>query len=557
MPSAIARLISEPRLERMLAFNHEREAILADTIERCVNERLAAAAKRPGRGLEIELNDVCYHEDRRFRTGGRLSDEDKQLRARFSRVRKGLRRMSDDELRDVLRELAGWYAEDVVGNFNPSVFAFATRLLPVGLSLFFSPVRLGRSLDDLGQLRERILIEGQTADLVRLSRRATLVFVPTHQSNMDSVVVGFALERTGLPPATYGAGKNLFDNPLLAFFMRNLGAYRVDRRIQHDLYKDVLKTYSTVLLERGYHSLFFPGGTRSRSGAIEQKLKLGLAGTALDATINLLRRGHGDYRCANGGAPSRPIYFVPTTLNYHLVLEAATLIDDYLKEAGKSRYIIEDDESTRLARVARYFSDMLRSEESMTIHFGEPLDVLGHRVSPDGVAHDDRGRPVDLRAFLTVDGEIRADHARDAEYTRELGERIAVQFKRDTYVLSTHLVAYALFRMLMKRSPAGADLFHVLRGADQGELPTNEVLETIGRLRDALREQEARCLVRLGAKVEHASPEALLDEALSFFSLFHARPVARREGAGIAVEDRALCYYYHNRLIAYGLEGVA
>ena len=30
------------------------------------------------------------------------------------------------------------------------------------------------------------------------------------------------------------------------------------------------------MVERGYHSLFFPGGTRSRSGLIEQRLKLGL-----------------------------------------------------------------------------------------------------------------------------------------------------------------------------------------------------------------------------------------------------------------------------------------
>ena len=74
---------------------------------------------------------------------------------------------------------------------------------------------------------------------------------------------GFGLMRAGLPPTTYGAGKNLFTNPFISFFMRNLGAYRVDRRLRFELYKDVLKEYSTVLLEHGYHSLFFPGGTRS------------------------------------------------------------------------------------------------------------------------------------------------------------------------------------------------------------------------------------------------------------------------------------------------------
>src|SRR5207237_3189672 len=131
---------------------------------------------------------------------------------------------------------------------------------------------------------------GQVADLARLARTGTLILTPTHLSNLDSIAIGFALERTGLPPCTYGAGKNLFTNPLLAFFMRNLGAYRVDRRIKHDLYKDTLKAYSSVLLEHGYHSLFFPGGTRSRSGGLESRLKLGLLGTGLEATVNLMAR---------------------------------------------------------------------------------------------------------------------------------------------------------------------------------------------------------------------------------------------------------------------------
>ena len=110
-------------------------------------------------------------------------------------------------------------------------------------------------------------------------------------SNLDSVVFGFAIERAGLPPAVYGAGKNLFTNPVLSYFMHNLGAYRVDRRLRHSLYKDVLKTYSTVMLEHGYHSLFFPGGTRSRSGGGVRKLKLGLAGTGSEAFVRTTVKG--------------------------------------------------------------------------------------------------------------------------------------------------------------------------------------------------------------------------------------------------------------------------
>jgi glycerol-3-phosphate O-acyltransferase len=167
-------------------------------------------------------------------------------------------------------------------------------------------------LTNLGDLSGKVVIDGPLDHIRACADRGTLVVTPTHSSNMDSVVFGWSLHRAGLPPCTYGAGKNLFTNPFISFFMHNLGAYRVDRRLTHALYKDVLKTYSQVLLERGYHSLFFPGGTRSRSGAVEKKLKLGLLSTALAAYQAQLTRGE----------PQKRIYVVPATINYAITLEA-------------------------------------------------------------------------------------------------------------------------------------------------------------------------------------------------------------------------------------------
>ena len=88
---------------------------------------------------------------------------------------------------------------------------------------------------DLTALDSRILVQGPREHIRRLSEIGTVVFVPTHLSNLDSVVFGFAIERAGLPPAVYGAGKNLFTNPVLSYFMHNLGAYRVDRRLRAGL----------------------------------------------------------------------------------------------------------------------------------------------------------------------------------------------------------------------------------------------------------------------------------------------------------------------------------
>ena len=219
----------------------------------------------------------------------------------------------------------------------------------------------------------------------------------------------------GLPPTTYGAGKNLFTNPFISFFMRNLGAYRVDRRLRFELYKDVLKEYSTVLLEHGYHSLFFPGGTRSRSSVVEQQLKLGLLGTTVTAYKNLVREGK----------PNKRLYIVPATINYRLVLEAETLIDDYLAETGKSRYIITDDEFSRIGRIVEFFRKILAHEGSVIVRFGRPLDPFGNDITDDGESIDRAGRIVDPASYVRgADGEVTDDDQRDAEYTRALGRRL-------------------------------------------------------------------------------------------------------------------------------------
>ena len=68
---------------------------------------------------------------------------------------------------------------------------------------------------DLTALDGRILVQGPRDHIRKLSENGTIVFTPTHLSNLDSVVFGFAIERAGFPPATYGAGKNLFTNPVL------------------------------------------------------------------------------------------------------------------------------------------------------------------------------------------------------------------------------------------------------------------------------------------------------------------------------------------------------
>lgn len=511
-------------------FNAQRSQIVDEVVA-----RVADSTRDP---LKV-LGDAVYQETMRLRSSG-----GPEL-ATWQKLAASLMRMSDAERRGKVGELARTFAWDVAGNFDPRVYRMVSSAGAPVLGALLKPRHALRYLarpGDLSALDSRIRVEGPV-ELVRdLQSMGTVVYVPTHLSNLDSVVFGFALERAGLEPATYGAGKNLFTNPVLSFFMHNLGAYRVDRRIRHNLYKDVLKAYSCVLIERGYHCLFFPGGTRSRSGALESKLKLGLAGTGVEAFARTVGRGR-----------PRRVFFIPATINYLLTLEAETLIDDFLKEEGKARYIIEDDESTRFAKIAAFVRKLSRYEESVVIRFSDPLDPFGNRVDSRGRSIDDRGRVVDARTYLYDRNDVAAPNAaRDAQYTRELGERIVQAYERDVVIMSTHLVAAVAFALLRERTDGG-DVFSILGHQDDVIVPKSDFLEALDALLRQAKDKKMAGRLVFGPGLEDAAPDVVLARALDAFEGFHRGTVIGRRGDGLVLSDTRLIFYYQNRLAAHGL----
>src|SRR3546814_15272144 len=56
----------------------------------------------------------------------------------------------------------------------------------------------------------------------------------------------WVIHSLGLPAFIYGAGLNLFNRKIFAYFMNSLGAYKVDRRKKNLPYLETLKTYSTL-----------------------------------------------------------------------------------------------------------------------------------------------------------------------------------------------------------------------------------------------------------------------------------------------------------------------
>lgn len=519
-----------------------REPIDDEDVLRDLVDRTERAIR--GEEIDILINEACFQEERRLAR----SKDDAELAylERLRGFRRRLGRLDDAGLREIVREIARLYGEEIHGHFDPQVYANATKVLPRGLSLLLKKQELSSLFlggwSELG-LSDRVRVTGEVAWFDRLCERGTCILVPTHLSNLDSPVIGFALHQAGLPPMIYGAGKNLFTNWLLSYFMDHLGAYRVDRQKGHALYKCVLKEYSTLALRRRWHSLFFPGGTRSRSGLVEKKLKKGLMGTALAAYQENLAEGRDKGR----------LWFIPATINYHLVLEAETLIDDHLQEAGKSRYIITDDEFSRPDKVLGFTRNMLTLDNPVEVVFGRPIDPFGNPVDRDGLSGDPQGRSFDPRGYVERHGRVVADPQRDHLYTERLAESIVAAFHRDTVLFETHVVAGAVQRCVEAAHPGLDPYRRLLLPLDHRRVPTPLVDAEINRILDSLRGAATAGKVRLGGQLVRGSAEEVRIAAVQQFALFHSRKAVWGRDGALVLEDPRLALYYANRLQGFPL----
>lgn len=450
---------------------------------------------------------------------------------------------------DILEEIIDRYVNEITGKFDIGAFKFARAILPqfFGRVLAAAPGKWFKTLaGNVKTLHEKIPITGDIDKIRHLATRGTVIVVPTHFSNMDSIMVGWILDEIGLPAFTYGAGLNLFSISLLSYFMNRLGAYKVDRRKKNAVYLETLKNYSCIALQRGAHSIFFPGGTRSRSGALETKLKLGLLGTAIEAQkLN--------YR--NFPEETAPkLFIVPCIINYHFVLEAQGLINDYLKETGKERFYRENDEYSTSFKLVRFIFKFLTASSSLSVSFGDVMDVVGNKVDFEGDSYNHLGQKINVKNYFLTNGELKDDQQRDEEYTKILGERIVENYFRYNVVLTSHLVCFTVLELLKKQRQY-ADIFTLLRTpAEDVALPHQDVIDSIQRVKERVKILYEKGEVLISPELRW-NVEKIIEHGMKNINMYHtASPLVKMSNGDIGSEDLKLLYYYHNRLNGYDLE---
>ncbi len=447
----------------------------------------------------------------------------------------------------LLRLIVHRYSEEIVGTFKIGTFKFARRFL----TMFFNRLlntAAGRNMRRLYGTRhkvyERLLTFGEIEKLRTLMTRGTVVIVPTHSSNLDSILIGYAIDKIlGLPAFSYGAGLNLYNTGYTAYFMNRLGAYRVDRRKKNPIYLETLKSMSSLAIQKGTNTIFFPGGTRSRSGALENKLKMGLLGTAVEAQRINYQKGD-----------NTKVFIVPLILSYHVVLEGKFLIEQHLSRTGKEHYVKTRDDFYSFRKLMKFAWNFFSQPSEITLSFGKPMDVLGNFVDEEGISYDRFGKEVALPEYFMSEGEINANLQREKEYTTILADRIVERYHKENIVLSSHVVAFLAFKFLQKTYPQ-LDLFGVLRlPPEDFVFPKDTMLNAVEQFQKVLIEQEQAGRIKLSRQIRY-SAEELLRNGVRNLGTYHVnKPLVFDEKDRLVSQDFKLLYFYHNRLVNYHFE---
>ena len=525
-------------------------------IEQVIDETLDHILKKnpTEKDIQVELAKAVYLEKIRVERPWKTDAPDEKTF--WNSVKNALVRLEShadnkiDEEKAILRRIIHRYAHEIVGNFNKGTYQFAERFVPFAFNRLLNAshsrafIRLFGNKKDL---LKSVHLVGEIDQVRALAQKGTIVVVPTHSSNIDSITVGWGISAIGLPAMFYGAGLNLFSVRFLAYFMNRLGAYRVDRRKKNAIYLEALKTFSTQVIAKGGHSLFFPGGTRSRSNVVESQLKLGLLGTALEAQRRLILEAQ--------EKPFTKIFVVPVTMNYGFVLEAKELIDEHLKNVGKERYFVPSDKYSSSYKILKFMYRFFTADADFTIAYGKCMDIFGNPVDMEGNSYDNNGNIIDIRDYFRSHGQLTNDNQRDSVYTKMLSEAIVVAFKKNTVALPENVVAFAAFKIFQKKHH-NSDLYSVLRMAEEvRELDRAELREGVKSLIKELQRLQNKEEIRVDPIVLAEDLDTLIDYAIKKLGVYHPkRPLIKMRNGNIKCQDMKLLLFYQNRLEGYGLE---
>jgi glycerol-3-phosphate O-acyltransferase len=236
--------------------------------------------------------------------------------------------------------------------------------------------------------------------LYAISQQYPVVFLPSHKSNFDHLVLMYVLYQNGLPPNHTAGGDNVNFIPV-GTFLRRSGVFFIRREFKDNApYKFVLRQYIDYLLEKRFPIEWFIEGGRSRSGKLRAP-RYGL----LSYVVASYQRGSAD-----------DVVFIPVSIAYDQIQE----VGGYAAETTGTK-----------AKEAESFGWMMRS-------------ILGlhHRY---GEIHLRFGAPIALKAFLN---DLDVDTAEAGESRNpaipKLAFEVATRINEVTPITPVAIVSFAI-----------------------------------------------------------------------------------------------------------------
>ena len=291
------------------------------------------------------------------------------------------------------------------------------------------------------RLYDGVAVSG-VEDLRRVAATHTLVYVPSHRSHIDYLLLSYVLHHNGLMIPHIAAGENL-NLPLVGGLLRRAGAFFLRRSFRDDpLYAAAFSEYLWHVFFRGHSIEYFVEGGRTRTGRL-----LDARPGLLAMTVEAVQRSH-----------DRPLAFIPVYFGYERLFEDRSYLNE-LRGARKQKESLLD--------IGRALGDMRRSFGSVAVSFAPPLLLHEHL---DALAPD--WRTADLR------------DAAHAQLVPALGRAILEQINARAALNAQNLVALVVlatpkltiarealieqidrYLLLLRASPEGRYEFTVANGA--------------------------------------------------------------------------------------------
>jgi len=342
-----------------------------------------------------------------------------------------------------------------------------------------------RLLYTQGYGRQLYYDRDQLKDVKALAQQNPVVFLPSHKSNLDHLVLQYALHENGHAPNHTAGGINMNFFPV-GPLVRRSGTFFIRRSFRDDeVYKFVLHHYIDYLIEKRFSLEWYIEGGRSRAGKLLPP-RFGLLAYVVDA-----------YRRAK----SEDVFLIPVSIAYDQISD----VGDY---AAEQRGGAKPRESFGwfLGVVRR----LRRRYGNIHIRFGEPLSLAKTLGRPDPNAApnaDEQNLELQKLAF-----------------------EVAVRINRVTPITSASLVTLALLGTgdrALTASEVRAALVNVLHFTRRRGLPTVgeldlDVDEGVRRALEALeRNGVVSCFMGGTEPVYQIGPEQQLQAAYYRNTVIH------------------------------------